>query len=106
MSPVLKGQEMREKKQGTKCKGKKTSEKKEKLYFLHFTFCHTLCSVGDVIQGDVGPHISPRLCLEGHSERCWVGQDDISVCPLVTMVSSGCPHQQTGATRSNRVDLV
>ena len=67
---------------------------------------HTLRGVGDVIQGDVRPHVAARLCLEGHSERCRVRQDDISICPLVTVVSSGCPHQQTGATRSNSVDLV
>lgn len=102
MSTVLKGQEMRKKVETKwKCEGKKRLKTKRE----NFTFHHTLCSVGDVIQGDVRPHVSTRFCLEGHSERCRVGQDDISVCPLVTMVSSGCPHQQTGATGPNSVDL-
>lgn len=37
-----------------------------------WSFRRTLCSVGDVIQGDVCPHVSTHLHLEGHSERCWV----------------------------------
>ncbi len=83
-------------------KGKKRLKTRRK----NFTFYHTLCGVGDVIQGDVRPRVSTRLRLERHSERCRVGQDDISVCPLVTMVSSGGPHQQTGAAGPDSVDLV
>lgn len=83
-----------------------TRTKRDHRQNFGFTSHHTLRSVGDVIQGDVCPHVSTHLCLEGHSERRWVGQDDICVRPLATMVSRGCPHQQTGATGSNSVDLV
>lgn len=70
-----------------------------------FTSRHTLRRERDVVQGDICPHVSAYFCLEGHSERSGVGQDDICVRPLVTMVSCGCPHQQTGATGSNSIDL-
>lgn len=71
-----------------------------------FTSNHTLFRVGDVIQGDVRPHVPAHLRLEGHFEGGCVGEDDISVRPLAAMVSSDCPHQQTGAAGSNGVDLV
>lgn len=74
--------------------------------FQVFTSNYTLCSVGNVIQGDVCPHVSTHLGLKGHSEGYRAGHDDISVCPLSAMVSSGCPHQQTGTAGSNSKDLV
>lgn len=82
---------------------RQTRDKKRKE--IPFTFCSALCGVGDVVQGDVRPHVSAGLRLEGHSERSRVGQDDIGVFPLVAVVPSGCPHQQTGATGSNSEDL-
>lgn len=84
---------------------KGTIDERKKKTLTSCTSYHTLCGVGYVIQGDVCPHVSTHLCLEGHSERCWVGQDDISVCPLVAMLSSGCPHQQTYTAGSDGVDL-
>lgn len=62
--------------------------------------------VGDVVQGDVRPHVSAHFSLEGHPEGRRVGQDDIGVGPLVAVVTSGCPHQEAGAAGSGGVDLV
>lgn len=70
-----------------------------------FTSNHTLVRVGDVVQGDVRPHVPAHLRLEGHSEGGRVGEDDISVRPLAATVSSDCPHQQAGAAGPNGVDL-
>lgn len=100
MSTVPEGQE-----QSGSARAKRDHREKEKN-FNGFTSGHTFCSVGDIIQCNVCPHVSTHLRLEGHSERCWVGQDDISVCPLLPMVSSGRPHQQTGTTGSNRINLL
>lgn len=72
---------------------------------LGFTSSHALWSEGDVIQGDVGPHVSTHLSLEDHPERCRVGQDDICVHPLVTVVSCCCPHLQFGPIGSDSEDL-
>lgn len=72
----------------------------------NFTSNHTLLCVGNVIQGNVCPHVSAHFCQEGHSERCRVGQDCVNVRPVVAMVSCSCPHQQTGAAWPNSVDLV
>lgn len=69
------------------------------------TSCRALWSEGDVIQGDVGPHVSAHLALKGHPERCRVGQDDTGVRPLVTVISSCCPHLQFSPIGSNSVDL-
>lgn len=69
------------------------------------TSSHTFWRVGDVIQCHVCPYVSTHLRLEGHSKRRWVGQDNVSVPPPLAMVSSGCPHQQTGTTGSNRINL-
>lgn len=82
-----------------------TGRERDRRLNFGFTSRHTLRCVRDVVQGDIRPHIPAYFCLEGHSERSWVGQDHICVCPLVTMVSCRCPHQQTGATGSNSVDL-
>lgn len=71
-----------------------------------FTSNHALWSVGDVVQGNVSPHVSAHFCLEGHPKGCRVGQDETGIRPLVTMVSCCCPHQQTRPTGSNSVDLV
>lgn len=72
---------------------------------LGFTSSPALWSEGDVIQGDVGPHVSAHLTLEGHPERCRVGQDDICVRPLVTVVSCCCPHLQFVPIGSDSEDL-
>lgn len=85
---------------------KSQSTKRDRRPNFGITFHHTLCTVGDVIQGDVRPHVSAHLSLEGHPERWRVGQDDISVHPLATMVSCGCPHQQSSATGPDGVDLL
>lgn len=99
------GQQCSKDRKGGKHKKPNGKVKRDSRQNIGLTSNHTLCGVRDVIQGDVCPHVSTHLCLEAHSERCRVGQYDICVCPLVTMVSSGCPHQQTGATGSNSVDL-
>lgn len=98
------GNEEKKTKSNWKCKGKTTTEKKRKQS-NSFTSDHTLSGVRDVVQGDVCPYVSTHFCLEGHPEGCWVRQDDIRICPLVAVVSNGCPHQETGTTGTGSVDL-
>lgn len=103
MSAVPEGQEIRKKKTKNKVE---VQGQRERKHFNGFTSTHTFCSVGNVIQCDVCPYVPTHLRLEGHSERGWVGQDDISVCPLLAVVPSGRPHQQTGTTGSNGINLL
>lgn len=77
----------------------------QEMGVIVFTSNHALFRVGDVVQGDVRPHVPAHLRLEGDSEGGRVGEDDIGVRPLAATVSSDCPHQQTGAAGSSGVDL-
>ena len=88
---VLKEQEMRE-----------TSEE---VNICEMTSCCALCGEREVVQSDVRPHVPPHLRLERDCELCWVGEDNVSVAPLVSMVTSSRPHQQTGATGTRSEDL-
>lgn len=81
-------------------------ERREMGVVFIFTSNRALLRVGDVVQGDVRPHVPAHLRLEAHSEGGRVGEDGVSVGPLAAVVSSDGPHQQPGAAGPNGVDLM